>query len=57
MKKQNENKGKGEAKRPNLLLVIVAISLAVLLLFGIVLGGILLAREISSVASFGGVYI
>lgn len=57
MKKVNVNKGKGDEKRPNLLLVIVAISLAVLLLFGIVLGGILLAREITSVASFGGVYI
>ncbi len=57
MKKINGNKGKTDEKRPNLLLLIVAISLAVLLLFGIVLGGILLAREISSVASFGGVYI
>ena len=58
MKKENENRGNtGEKKRPNLLLLIVAISLVVLFVFGIVLGGVLIAREVGSVASFKGVYI
>ena len=57
MKKVNVNQGKKDKKRPNLLLTVVAISLAVLLVFGLVLGGILIAREIWSVASFGDVYI
>ncbi len=55
MNKQVESKG--GAKRPNLLFIIVAIALAVLLIFGVVLSTVLIVREVNSVASFGGVYI
>ena len=56
MKKQVDGR-KGTKARPNLLIIIIAIVLSLLLIFGIVLGTVLIVREVTSVASFGGIYI